>query len=107
MMHTNDPTPGDYHWLTYLWVLGLSITGGFISFMRKVKAGESRPFNFVELIGEMTTSGFVGIITFWLCEASAINPLITAAMVGITGHMGSRVLFQLERWAAKNLPGSK
>ncbi|MEW6613818.1 MAG: hypothetical protein AB1409_13870, partial [Pseudomonadota bacterium] len=29
----------------------------------------------------------------------AFKPLITAALVGISGHMGSRAIFQLERWA--------
>lgn len=106
-MNPDNPSPGDYSWLTYLWVIGLSVIGGVISFMRKIEAGEARPFNFVELIGEMTTSGFVGVLTFWLCEANGIQPLIAAAMVGIAGHMGSRVLFQLERWAVKTLPGGK
>ncbi|WP_236640481.1 phage holin family protein, partial [Tepidimonas charontis] len=55
--------------------------------------------NLFELIGELATSAFAGLITFWLCEAAQFKPLITAALVGISGHMGSRAIFQLERWA--------
>lgn len=106
-MTPDSPSPDDYPWITYLWVVSLSVIGGVISFIRKIENGDVRPFNFVELIGEMTTSGFVGVLTFWLCEANHVQPLISAAMVGISGHMGSRVLFQLERWAARALPGER
>lgn len=83
--------------LTYLWVLGLSAWGGVISFLRKKRAGEARPFNFAEMIGEVMTSAFSGVLTFWLCESAGMDSLMTAVLVGISGHMGSRALFQLER----------
>lgn len=104
-MPEKDPTA--YSFITYAWIVFLSAWGGAISFLRKRKSGEARPFNLVELVGELMTSGLSGLITFWLCEASAINPLVTAALVGIAGHMGSRGLFALEKWAEKkflNLP---
>jgi hypothetical protein len=48
--------------------------------------------------------GWLGqFITFWLCEAAQFNPLVTAALVGISGHMGSQAIYQLERWAQKRL----
>ena len=56
-----------------------------------------------ELIGEIATSAFAGLITFWLCEAAQFNPLVTAALVGISGHMGSQAIYQLERWAQSRL----
>lgn len=92
-----DPT--NYSLITYSWVIILSAWGGTVNFMRKRKTGEARPFNIAELLGEIFTSGFAGILTFWLCEAAAIHPLITAALVGISGHMGSRAIFRIERWA--------
>ena len=92
-----DPTT--YGLITYLWVTGLAAWGGLVSFYRKVQSGEARAFNVVELIGEIATSAFSGLITFWLCEAAQIDHLITAAMVGVSGHMGSRAIFQMERWA--------
>ena len=60
----------------------------------------------VELIGEIATSAFAGLITFWLCEAAQLDPLVTAALVGISGHMGSRALYQFERWAQTRLGNS-
>lgn len=92
---------------TYLWVLFISMLGGFVSFMKKVKEGTSRAFNISEFIGEIVTSAFVGMITFWLCSSAEINQFITAAMVGISGHMGSRAIFILEKWAEKKIDGIK
>lgn len=103
-MPEKDPT--NYSMITYLWVIVLSAWGGTVNFMRKRKSGEARPFNIAELTGEVFTSGFAGVLTFWLCEAAGISPLITAALVGISGHMGGRAIFRLERWAEARF-GSK
>jgi len=99
-----DPTT--YGLLTYLWVGGLSAWGGLISFLRKRRDGYARPWNFVELVGELATSAFAGIITFWLCEAAHIDSLVTAAIVAISRHMGSRALFHVEKWAEARFPQS-
>lgn len=95
----NDKDPSTYGLITYLWVIGLSAWGGAVSFIRKVQNGEARALNIAELIGEIFTSAFAGVITFWLCEAAQINQLVTAALVGISGHMGSRAIYHLESWA--------
>lgn len=92
-----EKDPSSYSLLTYAWVIALSIWGGAVNFYQKVKTGDARPFNVVEFIGEICTSGFAGVITFYLCEAGGFSPLMTAAMVGVAGHMGGRAIFQLER----------
>jgi hypothetical protein len=99
---SKDPT--SYDILTYSWVLGLSMVGGVVSFMRKIREGKARAFNILELVGEIVTAGFAGVLTFWLCEAGSIDPLISAALVGIAGHMGSRTILLLEQWAESKLP---
>lgn len=103
-MPEKDPTT--YSMITYLWVIGLSTIGGFVSFMRKVREGNAKFINITELIGEIVTAGFAGVLTFWLCEAADMAPLVSAAMVGVSGHMGSRVIMQLEVWLSKKLPES-
>jgi hypothetical protein len=102
MMPEKDPT--SYSLLTYLWVFGLSSLGGFISFVNKIKKGHARAFNIAEFMGEIATSAFAGVITFWLCENANISPLITAALVGVSGHMGSRAILLFEEWLAKKFP---
>ena len=102
-----EKSPENYTLLTYAWVFGLSALGGFVSFVRKVKLGHARAWNFVEFFGELATSAFAGVLTFWLCEWAGFSPLATAAFVGIAGHMGSRAIFQLEGFFETRFPGSK
>ena len=88
--------PASFTWVTYLWVLGLSVWGGFVSFYAKTKKGVTRAWNITELFGEMATSALSGIITFYLCEYSGVPPLLSAALIAISGHMGSRLIFMIE-----------
>ena len=99
-----DKDPTSYSLLTYAWVFMLAIMGGVVNFMHKLKTGHTRVFNFVEFIGELVTSAFAGVITFWLCENAGISPLMTAAFVGVSGHMGSRAIFMLENWLKEKFP---
>lgn len=62
-----EKDPGNYSIITYAWVVVLSMWGGTVGFLNKYKEGVVRPFNFTELMGELVTSGFIGLITFWLC----------------------------------------
>lgn len=97
--------------ITWLWVIGLSLLGGFVSFIQKLKAGHVRAWNFTEFIGELATSAFVGILTFKGCNWLKLDPSLTAALVGITSHMGSRALFMAEAkfsaWANAKFPTPK
>ncbi|MGB8517036.1 MAG: phage holin family protein [Gallionella sp.] len=91
-----EKDPSNYSFLTYIWVVAISSWGGIVSFHQKVVLGHARPFNLAELFGEILTSAFVGVVTFWLCEWANIPQMLTAAFVGITGHMGSRAIWRLE-----------
>lgn len=101
-----EKSPETYSFLTYGWVFALAILGGVVSFMRKLQDGHTRVFNLIEFIGEIVTSAFAGVLTFWMCEHSGLSPLVTAAFVGISGHMGSRAIFMAEGWLAKQFPKS-
>lgn len=101
-----DKDPTSYSLLTYAWVFLLSILGGVVNFMRKMQEGHTRAFNFTEFIGELVTSAFAGIITFWLCEHAQLAPLVTAALVGVSGHAGSRAIFLFEDFMKSKFPGA-
>lgn len=92
-----EKSPETYGWLTYMWVVGLACLGGLAAFLRRVREGHARAWNITELAGEILISALAGLITFYLCEWSAFSPLFTAALVGISGHMGSRAIFALEK----------
>ncbi len=94
-MPIKDPTT----WSLATWVLamGMAAAGGFVNWYSKVKQGHTRVFNFVELIGEICTSGLVGVGVFMIL-ASYDQPLgVCAAASGVGGHMGTRLLFLIEQ----------
>lgn len=88
-----DKDPSAYSWITYAWVTIIAMWGGAAGYIRRVRLGLTSHFSVTEFIGELVTSSFFGILTFWLCEAGGVNPLLTAAFVGMSGHMGSRFMF--------------
>ena len=75
----------------------VAIGGGLASFYRKVKSGQARAFNVTELIGEIFVAGFAGLMAYWIFKGFAVNEYLSAAGVGIAGHMGSRALFLAEK----------
>ena len=91
-----DKDPTSYQLLTYLWVMLLAAWGGIASYIRRVRSGTAEKFSVMELIGEIVISGFTGVLTFWLCELAGFPGLLTAAFVGISGHMGSRAIALME-----------
>lgn len=93
-----DKDPTTYSYITYLWVLGLACWGGTVNFIAKIKSGNARPFNITEFLGEILTSAFSGIITFYLCELSDTPPLMSAVFVAVSGHMGTRLIFKFEQY---------
>ena len=99
---SKDPTT--YGLLTYAWVFWLSSWGGFVSFMRKRRLGAARPFNIAEFVGEIATSAFAGVVTFYLAESAGVSQLWGAAMVAISGHMGGHAIFLIERWMERKFP---
>lgn len=93
--------PLDYSVRQYGLTLGVALLGGLVSWITKVRRGEANPWNVMQLTGELATSAFAGLIAFWLCGAFGIPPLITAALVGVAGHMGTRAIVIFEQWAER------
>ena len=81
-----------------LWMVGVAVLGGVVSFYQKVRAGRARPMNITELLGEIVTSAFAGLITYWICRFYGVNEYLMAAGVAISGHMGARAIFIAEQW---------
>lgn len=91
-----EKDPLSYTLLTYSWVCGLSFFSGLASYVRKVRAGIISRFSINELLGEMVISAFVGVVTFYLCESAQIHGALSAALIAISSHMGSRAIFIFE-----------
>jgi hypothetical protein len=94
-MPEKDPTT----WSAATWILalGMAFGGGLVNWYAKVKRGHTRAFNIIELVGEIFTSGFVGLGFFMLMAAMDQPVGICAAASGVGGHMATRLLFAIER----------
>jgi len=97
MMPEKDPNT--WSWITYLWIAGWSAIAGLVNFHHKVKQGATRWLNLSELVGELATSAFVGLTTGLFCQWAGMGLPATFALVGITGHMGGRAIFWIEKAA--------
>lgn len=86
-----------------LWMAGIAMVGGYVNFRQKMQQGNARAWNLTELIGEMVVSGFVGVLTFWICRGFDVNPWLTAAGVAISGHLGARGIFMAEKALEKKV----
>lgn len=87
--------------LTYAWVFGLAMLGGAASFVRRVRSGQAKYSNLIELIGELVVSAFAGLVTFFLCQSAGFDEMLTAAFIAISGHMGTRIIFMFEFYLVK------
>jgi hypothetical protein len=65
----NDKDPAAYDLLTYAWVFLLSLMGGVVAFLQKLRDGNARVFNLIEFIGELCTSAFTGVVLFACAKA--------------------------------------
>lgn len=96
-------TPLSYSLQEYGIVLGTALLGGLASWWMKVRRGEILAWNLSSLIGELCVSAFAGLVAFWLCEYFTLNPLLTSAIVGMSGHAGAKGLIWVESAGQKVL----
>ncbi|APW37664.1 hypothetical protein RD110_11050 [Rhodoferax koreense] len=95
-------SPLSYSLYEYGAMLGIAMLGGLVRWYLAIRKGDAMTYSLSALIGELCVSAFVGLITFWICEALTIQPLYTGAIVGVSGHLGARMLVMVER-AGKRL----
>lgn len=93
--------PLDYSLKQYGVTLAIALLGGLVSWLTKVRRGDASPWGVMQLVGELCTSAFAGLLAFWLCEWSGAPPLLSATMTGIAGHMGTRAIAAFEEAAQK------
>ncbi len=100
-----DRDPLDYPLRQYALLLSIALLGGMVSFYNRVRSGAVSAWNVMHLTGELATSGFAGLLAFWLCAYANVPQLVTAALVGVAGHMGTRAIAGFEEWAARRFGG--
>ena len=80
----------------YLWMVILALWGGTASYISRLKQSSGMAFSLAEWVGELTISGFAGLIMAYLCTEMHMSWYMTAVGTAITGHMGGRALYMIE-----------
>jgi hypothetical protein len=75
----------------------MASSGGVINWLSRIRKGQTRSFNIIELLGEVFTSGFVGLGVFMAANAMEQPLGLCAAAAGVGGHMATRLLFAIEK----------
>lgn len=81
--------------MPYITTLLLATFGGIVNHittLRKKKA----PFKWRELAFDIVVSTFAGLLTFYFCESAGIDGPMSAALIAISGHMGTRAIAGFE-----------
>lgn len=92
---------GDLNWFAIAMMLFLSLWGGLVNYLARIKSGVVKFFNIVELIVELTICSFAGITIGLIAFSFDVNPLMTYALVAVAGHAGGRTVYFLDRFFFK------
>lgn len=79
-------------WFTYLWVIGVSLWGGMVSFFEK----KGEPFSWVRLFAHLSSSSFAGLMTFYVCQYGNVPEPLIGVFCGVAAHMGTPALLKLK-----------
>jgi hypothetical protein len=94
-------TTTGYGIAAWLWVIFLSVLGNVVSYIQKLKRGIIDRVSLIEFTAECAIAIFAGMVTFFLCDAAGMKPALTSALVAVAGHMGGRLIFQIEELGSK------
>lgn len=81
--------------LPYLTTLILSCFGGVVSYIQKIRQ-KKKAFSWKELGFDLIVSSFAGLMTFYLCRYSSTDPELSAILIAVSGHMGTRAIAGFE-----------
>lgn len=96
---TRDPL--SYPIRTYGFMLGFAVFGGMVSFYAKIRKGEVEATSLTHFVGEIATAAFAGLVVFYICEYAKFDQILTAPIVGISGHMGAKIIALIEEEAKR------
>ena len=85
--------PQDPPIAVYLWVLWLSWWGASVAYLQRIKDRGPSGFSVWIFFIELLTAGFVGFVTYTLCDLQGLDQRMTSIVVAISGHMGTRAIF--------------
>lgn len=90
-----DKDPQNYSLIQYAWVVGLSVWGGVVGYLQKMRQSASE-FHLGAMVSEMITSSLAGILAFFICELAGVGGLMSAICIAIAGHTGGEFVSRVK-----------
>lgn len=94
---------GDLNWFAVAMMFVLSVWGGTVNYLGRIKSGVIKRFDLLELIVELAICSFAGVTVGLIAFSFNVNPLMTFALVGVAGHAGGRTVYFMDRIFQKRL----
>ena len=82
----------DYPNMSNMWIIFLSMWGGLVCGLRSKSYNKFKIYTIFSIARDLITSTFTGMLAFLLCEESKIPEIWTAAIVAMSGYMGTQAL---------------
>jgi hypothetical protein len=77
-------------WAPYAGVMTISFWGGFVRFLESKES-----FSWRNLIAQLSSSSFAGMMTYLGCQYANINGPLTGVLCGVAAHMGTPAIIAL------------
>ena len=81
----------------FLWVLWLSMWGATAAYLQKIKDTGPHSFNFFTFLVECFTAGFVGLLTYFVCDYYMVDARLAAVWIGVNAYTGTRCLIVIRK----------
>ena len=81
--------------IPYIITVFLSIWGGVVNHITTLRSGKKK-FQPKELIFDLIVSTFAGLLTFFFCKSAGLSETMSAVLIAISGHMGTRAIIGFE-----------
>ena len=94
-------SPENYSLITYVWVMGLSILGGIARVIFDLKKKVITSITLLNLVGEIFLSGFIGMMSFYICEYMEVPQPLGPAIIGVSAFMGTTTISLFIIWVRK------
>ena len=81
--------------MPYISTIFLSIWGGVVNHITTLRTGRKK-FQIRELAFDLIVSTFAGLLTFFFCKSAGVSETMSAILIAVSGHMGTRAIAGFE-----------
>lgn len=81
--------------MPYITTFFLSTWGGVVNHVSTIRSRKTK-FQWKELAFDLIVSTFAGLLTFFFCKGAELSETMSAILIAISGHMGTRAIAGFE-----------